>query len=176
MDFQAEKIKAALSIKKALDKWGYPELLAKITISFNNRFRSRAGDATWHKAASTGSVRLSAPLWPHMSETERYDTVIHEAAHIVTMTNQGYSRYGKPHGSDWKRLMWQMGLDGERCHSIDVYKLGISKRLTRYLCECGCRTHEFGPTVAKRIALRPYKCQVCKGKLRKETLRKKGGV
>jgi len=171
LDIVAEFNNAAQIIHECLHKWNCPELVSKVNIDFNLRFRSRAGDGLWNNRTGTGRVRFSVPIWPHMTEADRRNTIIHEIAHVVVYYKHFEQKKKspwigkpKPHGIRWKMLMWEMGEDADRCHNVDTVKLGISKRRKRYEAKCSCMTHRFGPTVAKRIrtGAKHYRCNRCK--------------
>ena len=136
------------------------DLVDKITVYFYDRFRSSGGDANYTKRR----IRLSSRIFPHKTVEQRRQSIIHEACHIVVRHLYGYG--AKPHGWQWKNCMISMGLEPERCHDIDVYALGISKRRQRKpkevaqcYCADGCRV---GPIVAKRIRQGlKYRCGKC---------------
>jgi len=183
LDILKELIKAVAIIDECLIKWGCPQLRSQITVDFNNRFKSRAGDATWKNGSQKGAIRLSSPLWSHMSPEDQRNTIVHEAAHIVQYYQYHEARRSnflahryvpkpKPHGVEWKVLMKQMGEAPERTHDIDSCALGISKKRQRYQAICKCTTHVFGPIVAKRMKTNKiYYCRLCKEPIRAETLK-----
>lgn len=172
---------ARAAVELALETWGFSSLAPKVVIEWNNRFKSRAADAN----ASSCVIRLSTQIWPHMTEQERYETAIHEAAHIANRWRiDSHGRlimvwsHGSAHGRCWKQLMWRMGIPGERCHHINTFKLGISKRRgkkERYHGKCGCPTDvKVGPTIAKRMitGTHSYICRKCRCSIKRSTLRK----
>ena len=154
--------------QKAYDKWGCPELLDTTTFEWNKRFKNRAADACFTRLENSfnigckGVIRMSIDIWPHMGEQERYETAVHEAAHIAApylsvrksdgtvCMSRRVPNFG--HGIGWKQLMWKMGLEATRCHSVDTFALGIGKRrqTVRFTYQCGCdkgmwcspKTHE----------------------------------
>lgn len=78
-------------LSKQIRKWiehacncnGVPTLVHKIDFEFNASFTSRLGDAKWDRKRKRGRIRLSTPLWERASEKDRYETVIHEACHVI---------------------------------------------------------------------------------------------
>ena len=42
----------------------------------------------------------------------------HEVAHLLCRAKYGAA--AKSHGSEWKSVMWTLGLDSKRCHSFNV--------------------------------------------------------
>ncbi len=139
MDFIKEKKIARDQIRWTLgrlaDALDRPEIAElRVYLEFNNRFTRRMGSAKW-TGPKSGRVRLSAPLWPRASETERRETVIHEACHVVQF--HIYPR-GKGHGAEWKHLMRLCGVKPERCHHVD--RTGIAKKQRRVEAACDCGT------------------------------------
>lgn len=152
--------------KEQIESWiyeacsdnGYPEIAKKITWSFNSRFTSRAGDACL-KASGLGNIRLSTKLWGAASDLERYQTVKHEACHIICDTIFG--RNTKTHGREWSRCMASAGLVSNKYHKIDTSE--FKQKRKKYDAKCGCRIHAVGAIRRKRILLgSKYRCKICK--------------
>lgn len=164
MNYQEEMNKAAITTCRAFETWGLGHLMSSVTLEWNTRFKSRAGDATWNKKTKTGRIRLSTQLWKHLSEKDRYETVVHETAHIAAFVNHPTTKRGRRdvHGWAWQSYMRKMGLKPERCHSLDVYKLGLSKRRQQYTATCQCKTHTIGQTIVNRMTNgKKYRCPKC---------------
>jgi predicted SprT family Zn-dependent metalloprotease len=125
-----------------------------VSVSFNDRFTSKGGDASWSKKR----IRLSSPLWPRMSDKDRYQIIVHEACHIVAFQKHGI--YISPHGKEWKQAMRQCGLNPDRCHSVDT--TGLRRRMPRYPFTCACQTHMISKIKRNRffrgIMYRCYHC------------------
>jgi SprT protein len=45
-------------------------------------------------------------------------TVGHEVAHLAAFVKHGGQI--RPHGSEWSRVMWALGLPAKRCHNYDI--------------------------------------------------------
>jgi SprT protein len=91
-------------------------------------------------------------------------TVPHEVAHVVARALFGAQI--KPHGAEWKRVMYWLGADASRCHDYDVSRTQ-SRRLQRFPYRCACRRHWLTSIRHKRIiAGQTYYCQACKNPLR----------
>ena len=89
-----------------------PKLTHSIDFEWNDRFLGRLGDATYFQAKKRGRIRLSLPLWPLIPFEEQYDTIIHEACHVIARYKYGYNI--QPHGKEWQAAMWNSGLEPRR--------------------------------------------------------------
>lgn len=159
MNFESELRIIEGVAAQAFEVWGCPELIDCTTFEFNNRFTSRLGDAKFVQNG-TNRIRLSSPIWPHINDDEREDTIVHEAAHVASpflklkqLHSRGVrgqvDRFGRErfiptprigHGAEWKRLMRQAGFKPERCHKVDTAALGLKRKRYRYAYPCGCPT------------------------------------
>ena len=168
--FYAEELaKVKEATEKAYAVWGCPELMAKTKFEWNARFKSRGADACYRPAIKVGTIRLSMDIWPHFTEKQRYETAVHEAAHIAAAYLYG-GRQG--HGPKWKHMMRRMGLQPTRCHNVDTFGLGISKRRSKsqHYYQCGCTDGvHVGPIIHKKIqgGYATYKCRGCRRQLNK---------
>lgn len=115
-------------IDEACDANQVPELKHRIDFQFNDRFTARLGDARYVRQTKRGILRLSTPLWERASEIDKYETVIHEACHIVV----GY-RFGfvSPHGEEWQQAMLNCGVKPTRTHCVD--RKGLKRKTKKYL-------------------------------------------
>jgi len=143
---------------QTLDMW------AEVTCTWNNRFTRRMGDATvkkiWYPLRK-GHIRLSTPLWPRASATEREETIIHEVCHVLAELLAGPSRR-VGHGQGWKNLMQRCGVEPKRCHQVDTS--GLKRKGKRYPAACACKTWQLGATRHKRLLDWPgkYGCPKCR--------------
>ena len=149
---------------------GYEELIPSMSISFNNRFTARLGDASY----LLRQIRLSAPLWPLAGEDERFQTVVHEVCHIVTNHEnyqiKGYTSKPPAHGNAWKAVMRRAGVPVKRCHNVDRSSLKRKQAPRKQFavsCSCGNVT-EFGKTRYRRLVLglRKYWCCNCQDEIK----------
>lgn len=186
-DFYAERDKVHEAMEWAYNLWGCSELTSLTIIEWNDRFKRRAADACY-KRNSIHRIRLSTWLWPLKTIEERRETAIHEAAHVAApyLALKRRGAFQNPlndmpgsvqfirtpkigHGYEWKRLMRQAGLQPKRCHNIDTYGLGISKRRGPrkkiHVLVKGCACPDglvVGPTVAQRLKRGvQYSCRKC---------------
>lgn len=132
MNGQATEIRKWIDF--ACDSNDVPELKHKIDFQFNTTFTRRLGDATYRREKGRGRIRLSAPLWARASEKDQYETVIHEACHIIVdykVNGKWYTRRPQMHGIEWKAAMHACGISADRCHKVD--RKGIARKQKRYI-------------------------------------------
>jgi predicted SprT family Zn-dependent metalloprotease len=132
-------------------------LIDLVSIRWNSRFTSTAGIYRSQKKL----IEFSKQLWPHLDDSGRRDTAIHEACHaIVSSLYSG--RQG--HGHNWKMMMVKCGGIPKSTFKLPAgFDTGRRrKKRVRFQCGCidGCPA---GPTVAKRIlaGTHTYRCQRC---------------
>jgi len=177
-----DRVQASQWALETLRALGREDLIDHLTVEWSTRFTSRLGDAlyidiiaipSWRKLAKKydrnaidGKVcrlRFSAPIWPRADETERYETVVHEVAHLVTSHEAALVGRNKPqsHGYEWESVMRRAGVSPKRTHSVDVKGLKGKKKTD--VAHCGCKDHAITPAMGKKIsdgAL--YMCRSCK--------------
>ena len=85
-------------------RWGLPGFERALTITFSRRFRSRLGRCT----PASREIRLAAFL-VDAPVALLAEVLCHEAAHAAVYELHGSGL--KPHGSEWKRLMQQVGFE-----------------------------------------------------------------
>jgi len=166
---------------------GREDLIDHLTVEWSTRFTSRLGDAcyidvtaipSWRKLdkkfdrnvvdGKVCRLRFSAPIWPLADETQRYETVVHEVAHLVTSHEANLANRGKPqsHGYEWKSVMLRAGISPKTTHSVDVKGLKGKKTRKTDVAHCECKDHEITPAMAKKIGNGSlYICRSCKGYL-----------
>lgn len=101
--------------------------------------------------------------------TDHYidQTCTHEAAHLIARAK--YGRMISAHGPEWKRVMVDLGVQPNRCHSYKVPAgLKVGKQTTKHACSCercGYET-EVGTKVANKIkAGAVYRHRGCGGRI-----------
>ncbi len=152
-------------VDDALEQLGYPDL--QILIGWNSRFTSRMGDASCPYLI--GGIRLSIPLWPRASESERREVVLHEVCHVVVIyENKKTGKKVRSHGREWQHKMRQLGLEPKRCHQVSTEGLKRTRKTVQMYCACKIQMET--PRVAKRISRGShwYRCVKCKAKLKFE--------
>jgi predicted SprT family Zn-dependent metalloprotease len=75
-----------------------------------------AGRAWCHRTKP--KVQLNPTLLRENPAAFLHRTLGHEAAHLVAHAKFGYDI--KPHGEEWKKVMWSLGLDNTRCHKFST--------------------------------------------------------
>lgn len=153
---------------ESLETLGYPDLLEKLEILWNERFTARMGDARYNYSTGQCRVRFSVPLWPRASQEERRQTAIHEVCHIVAghRAHTVGLRRPQPHGHEWQALMRRCGLEPKRTHKVN--RDGLRRRTRTVtldcLCDGGVQASEY---VAGRLAAgAKYSCKRCKAPLK----------
>jgi SprT protein len=63
-------------------------------------------------------IRLNPVLLQNNEERFINRTPKHEAAHLIAFLKHG--GLIKPHGPEWQRVCWALGIPATRCHSYDV--------------------------------------------------------
>jgi SprT protein len=88
-------------------------------------------------------------------------TVPHEVAHYLCHQVYGWAT-GRPHGSEWQRLMQLFGADARRTHSYDLEGLPM-RTANRYNYRCDCRNHQLGSRRHSRVRRGEaiYRCCQC---------------
>lgn len=113
----------------ALDRNEVNYLSNMIRVRWNKRFVRRFADAGYILNPTRGIIRISPLIWERASETERRETIIHEACHIVAFHLHGTAI--KPHGVEWRQAMANCEVEPVRCHNIPL--IGINQF---YVREC----------------------------------------
>lgn len=121
-------------VRFACERNGVPELAQAIQIEWNRRFTRRMGDALYNPFTFRARIRLSnSPLWARASDQERFETVVHEASHVIAWYTFGLSI--KAHGPEWRQAMRNCGVEPVRTHSVD--RTGLVRRQRRsVLLDC----------------------------------------
>ncbi len=92
-----------------------PQLAKRLTVSWNGRLTSTAGNANHHNGQITLNPRLR-----EISETEVSRTMRHELAHLIAYTRAGRRRI-EPHGPEWRQACVDLGMPDEpRCHDLPL--------------------------------------------------------
>lgn len=135
-------------IDQACDCNFVPELKDKIDFEFNSRFTRKLGDACFFYKTGRGRIRLSGPLWERATDTQKYETVIHETCHVVVVYK--FKHKTKPHGSEWKTAMRNCSVLPKRTHNVD--RTGLRKNSSKYLISnCPKQQCTLGPINYKKL-------------------------
>lgn len=155
--------------REALEILECEHLEREVAFHFNERFSARLGDARYRDRHGRVAprIRLSAPLWPRVSDAERKETVVHETCHVVQL----YEAYKagkrvKPHGKEWQYLMRKCGYEPKVTHDVDTAGVKNSRKTARVYCRCPEPAHAVTPRLWERVAMgRRYTCRTCKARL-----------
>lgn len=105
-------------------------------------------------------IRLSKPLMSAVGENETRNTIIHEFCHILDGEINGRM---DGHGSNWRFLMRQAGIDNPQVCGPKVDMIGL-EGMVKAQCPCGV------VAISKNRATRMskgciYRCVKCMGKI-----------
>lgn len=138
--YGTELYKAQSLIIESCIKLNLCEYYNRISVEWSNHLKTTIGNARTKRDTDgmyRGRICLSIALWPRAPESQRRETVIHEAAHVLAFIVFN-ERCG--HGPKWKWVMKQLGYpNADRCHTVDTK--GLRRPLKRYLVPCdACQT------------------------------------
>lgn len=113
----------------------------------------------------TMSVHLQPKLFVENLDDSLNNTVPHEVCHLGVLHKSRLEKRKvspKPHGAEWKLMMWVVGAAAKNKHDYDVED--IRKKRTEYQYQCGC---ENGQVVSATIHRKMkeghrYSCKKCK--------------
>lgn len=94
-------------------------------------------------------------------------TVPHEVAHILNWTMNGQAV--RPHGSEWRGIMSDLGVPARRCHNYDTTNARARRPWLqrRHEYSCACTLHSLTQTIHNRISRGwGYRCRRCGGRLK----------
>lgn len=153
MDFnQLDELKALL-LSKLEDN---PRIthVRDCKIEINPKMRSTAGRAYYRKNKIMMNERL---LTDNPHEIEK--TFAHELAHLISFAL--YGEAGKGHGTNWKRVMKQLGYEPDRTHDLDVSAYARKHSVKAY-AKCQCSTFALkARRVNKILRGAKYRCLKC---------------
>jgi len=88
-----------------------PPGLPRVQVVFTRGGRTNAGTCVYNRVTKDCVIRLNGLLWDAMTEEDRFDTVMHEAAHAIE-----FQRYGtSSHGPRWQFIAKAIGCSAEAC-------------------------------------------------------------
>jgi SprT protein len=134
-----------LAEQKFLRKIPSPQLKFDLRGAAAGQFRGSKDQAV---------LRFNSQLFSLYFDDNLKHTVPHEVAHYVVfqlfIRGKIRSRV-RPHGNEWKAVMYLFGVPAEVRHHYDVSQIPV-RRERRVLYQCGCQEH--------RIALRTHRKMV----------------
>lgn len=104
------------------------QLAKRVTVSWNRRLTSTAGNANHQNAQINLNPRLR-----EISEREVDRTMRHELAHLVAYARAGRRRI-EPHGREWRQACVELGIPEEpRCHDLPLPR---RRQKPKYAYQC----------------------------------------
>jgi len=92
-------------------------------------------------------------------------TVPHEVAHLVAHFLNGNHIVSRPHGDEWRGLMWELGLNPDRTHNyetVSARSASCERRAKPYQYKCNCREFILSPIRHRRYMQgSKYRCGKC---------------
>jgi SprT protein len=135
----------------------YNRSFKRATIRYDLKGRT-AGQAITHYSTGLFELRFNIPIYVANKEHFLARTVPHEVAHLVARQLHPY--HIQPHGREWQRVMLNLGVQPDRCHS---YEVQLARVHQKFDAKCACKVHKIGKAVRARIvAGRTYRCTKCK--------------
>lgn len=116
-----------------------PPGLPQVRVVFTRGGRTNAGTCVFNRVTKECVIRLNGLLWDAMTEEERFDTVMHEAAHAIE-----FQRYGtSSHGPRWQFIAKAIGCSAEACVTGEAARrMGAAYREKMGLPKQGVRPKE----------------------------------
>lgn len=148
---QLDEFKALL-----LSKFDSPAMvkIRECKIELNPRMRSTAGRAFYRSNKIQLNERL---LTDNPQDIEQ--TFAHELAHLISYALYGDA--GKGHGSNWRRVMKQLGYEPDRTHDLDVSAYARRHPVKAY-AKCKCSVYPLKARRINKILLgSKYRCLKC---------------
>lgn len=131
---------------------------------------TKAGVAKSHTMSVHFNPTLAIENWDNFIN----DTVPHEVCHVAVWQWAEYFKkpYPKPHGSRWKIMMFDVGVNPRRTHDYDVSNVK-QKNVKKYQYKCGCATPiEVSSIIHNRIQKGSlYRCLKCRTSLSQGSLK-----
>ena len=114
-------------------------------------------------------LRFNSQLFSLYFDDNLEHTVPHEVAHYVVfqlfIRGRLRSRV-RPHGNEWKAVMYLFGVPAEVRHQYDVSQIPV-RRERRVLYQCGCQEHRIAMRTHRKILQGQQRaCTRCNQKLR----------
>ena len=122
------------------ERWGTPDLLRRVNISYSTRLRSSLGRVR----PRSGHITLNAQLATAPRATF-LEVLCHEVAHVAAYLLHG--NRAKPHGPEWRQLVRLAGYQPStrlRCPGLIVADVHRPVSRPRVRCRCPiCGTDHF---------------------------------
>lgn len=99
------------------------------------------GICRYNRVTKACEIHLNGMVWPDLTDAERLDTILHEAAHALDFLYYGSSS----HGPRWKQIALSLGCSGNACGGAEESRKLIVAAAKR-------RGEAPPPTTAEQIA------------------------
>ena len=149
-----------LAEKKFQRKIPFPRLKFDLRGAAAGQFRGSRDQA---------ELRFNSQLFSLYFDDNLEHTVPHEVAHYVVfhlfIRGKIRSRI-RPHGNEWKAVMYLFGVPAEVRHQYDVSQIPV-RRERRVVYRCGCREHSIALRTHRKMARGQQRaCTRCNQQLR----------
>ena len=111
----------------ACDRNDVGYLASHIRVGWSNRFTRKFAEAGYGTNPLRAHIRISGLLWVAATESQRYETILHECSHIFAWHLHGTDI--KPHGAEWRAAMANCGVAPDIYHDVDL--VGINRFFVR---------------------------------------------
>ena len=136
-------------IQYACDMNGRPDIAKLIRVKWSNRMTRAMGIAS--KRGEDNLIKLSIPLFLRATEEQKWQTVIHEACHIIDAVKNSVRM---SHGRSWKKCMEACEVKPDVYHTVSCE--GLRRRWSYHCPDCK-RGFELSTTIHNKI---------CRGQVR----------
>lgn len=164
MDFDEERAGVVQLVEVTSEQHGF-KFRRRVQIAWHPKLIDALAMAQSRGRWSAGlselehQIVLSQPIWPTLDANERYITVLHELAHLVTAETYGPTAAAERdgHGPLWATQMRRLGLRPDPCH----------QGLWGMQGKCACRIRIVQPPQVNIVILKiraggKYRCNECK--------------
>lgn len=139
-------------------------------IIFSKKGRS-AGSVSYNSISGESFININPILLNENVDYIINQTVPHEVAHIIAFSIFGVGI--KPHGYEWKRIMWLLNKDPNRCHTLSTQTIKAMRKSTErkkhvYTCNSCEKDYIVSSVIHNRIVQgKRYCCPTCKNSVKK---------
>lgn len=162
MDFNAERAGIIQLIEHTVLEQKLTRLSGRIRVQWNTRLVNAVARAGMLGTGRSGEwieliIDLSQPVWPTMDHNDRYESVLHELAHLIV--GDAYGEKALHHGSEWVYWMRRLGVPPDVTHKGVAHIVGK--------CPCQIRIVKMPEAMRVMVNLRSnpkaiYRCKSCK--------------
>jgi hypothetical protein len=103
------------TVIRAMSVFNIPSLLSRVAVRFTTGGKTRAGVCRYSLSMRSCEIMLNGTVWGAFTEEQRFNVLMHEAAHAVDFLRHGRSS----HDARWQAIAKQLGCTGDRCLSVE---------------------------------------------------------